>query len=128
LHERPIEFHRNVAAWNSAEGTVTRDFDLAVPPTDPNAVLGYADIYTLWKADQAAFDQGHHISDAEYLIWMARVRMHLVPEEKAIFDEASRGNSIDEFRAEKSAAVVSILRGRHGLPVTVRKGKLRPAS
>ena len=73
-------------------------------------------------------DQGQHISDAEYLIWMARVRMHLTPEEKAIFDEASRDNSIVEFRAEKSIALARILWGRHGLPVATVEGKLRPAS
>jgi hypothetical protein len=107
---------------------MTFDFDIAVPPTDPNAALGYADIYALWKADQDAFDQGRHISDAEYLIWMARVGMHLTPEEKAVFNEASRDNSIDEFRAEKSVALAKILRGRHGSPVAAVKGKLRPAS
>ena len=50
----PVEFHRNMAVWNSPVATMTRDIDLAVPPTNPNSALGYADTYALWKADQEA--------------------------------------------------------------------------
>jgi hypothetical protein len=50
--------------------------------------------------------------------------MHLTPEEKVAFDRASKHNSIDEFRAEKSAALVEILRARHGLPVAqIERGR-----
>jgi hypothetical protein len=102
---------------------VRPDFDLASIPSDPKTAVGYAELYALWKVAQA-FDQGLHVSDAEYLFWMARVRMHLTPEEKAAFDEASKNNSIDEFRAEKSAALVEILHARHGLPVAkIKRGR-----
>jgi hypothetical protein len=112
-----------VAEWNSAALTMTSDFDLASVPSDPKAASGYTELYALWKVAET-FGQGLHVSDAEYLFWMARVRMHLTPEEWAVFDESSKGNSIDEFRAEKTAALVKILRGRHGLPFTkVSRGR-----
>jgi hypothetical protein len=106
---------------------MTPDIDLATVPSDAGEALGYAELYALWKADEEAFDQGHHISDAEYLFWMARVRMQLTQEEKPAFDQASK-HSIDEFRAEKSAALVEILRARHGLPVAKIKRRRRSAS
>jgi hypothetical protein len=113
---------------NSEAVTMTLDFNLASIPSDPKAALGYAELYALWKADQEAFSEGRHISDAEYLIWMARARLHLTPEEKAFFDLSTKDNSVDEFRAEKAAALVKILMDRHGLQVAEVKGGLRPAS
>jgi hypothetical protein len=107
---------------------MTPDFNLASLPSDPKAALGYAELHALWKADREAFNEGRHISDAEYLIWMARVGLHLTREEKAFFDESTKGNSIDEFRTEKAAALVVILATRHGFPVVEMKGGLRPAS
>jgi hypothetical protein len=71
----------------------------------------------LWKEDEEAFNQGRHISDADYLFWMARVRMRLTPEELAFFDKSSEGTSIENFRTEKSAALVKILWDRHGYKV-----------
>jgi hypothetical protein len=103
---------------------MTPDFDIASVPTDPRVALGYAELHALWRADEVAHNEGQHISDAEYLFWMARVWMHLTPEEKVAFDRASKHNSIDEFRAEKSAALVEILRARHGLPVAqIERGR-----
>jgi hypothetical protein len=103
---------------------MTSDIDLATIPPDTNAALGYAELYALWKAEENAYNEGRHISDAEYIIWMARVRLHLTPEEKAAFDEASKDNSVDDFRAEKSAVLATILWNRHGLHVD-RMGALR---
>jgi hypothetical protein len=66
--------------------TVTRDIDLALPPNEPERSARLRGHYELWKADQGAFDQGHHISNAEYLIWMARGECtHLTSEEKSGF-------------------------------------------
>jgi hypothetical protein len=56
------------------------DIDQAGVPSDPKAALGYAELHALWKADKEAFDQGRHISDDAYLIWMMQVRMHLTQE------------------------------------------------
>jgi hypothetical protein len=61
-------------------------------------------------------------------MWMARVRLHLTPEELAVFDESSKDDSIEEFRAEKAAVLVEILWTRHGLHVAKVSGGLRPAS
>jgi hypothetical protein len=121
------ERHPSAIEWNLEAVTMTSDIDLASVPSDPKAALGYADLHALWKDDQQAFSEGRHISDAEYLVWMARVRLHLTSEEKAIFDQSMRGNSIDEFRAEKAAALVKILMDRHGLPVAEVKGARGPA-
>jgi hypothetical protein len=101
---------------------MTPDVDLANLPSDPKAALGYAELHALWKSDQETFNEGRHISDAEYLIWMARVRLHLTSEEKAFFDKSTKDSSIDEFRAEKAAALVTILMDRHGFPVAKVKG------
>jgi hypothetical protein len=46
---------------------------------------------------------------------MMQVRMHLTQEELAVFDQSPKDNSIDEFRDEKAAALLTILRNRHGL-------------
>jgi hypothetical protein len=46
---------------------------------------------------------------------MMQVRMHLTQEELAVFDQSPKDNSTDEFRDEKAAALLKILRGRHGL-------------
>jgi hypothetical protein len=91
------------------------DIDLASVPSDPKAALGYAELHALWKTGQEAFDQGQHLSDAAYLIWMMQVRMHLTLEELAVFDQSPKDNSTDEFRDEKAAALLTILRNRHGL-------------
>jgi hypothetical protein len=91
------------------------DIDQAGVPSDPKAALGYAELHALWKADKEAFDQGRHISDDAYLIWMMQVRMHLTQEEITAFDKSSENISVDEFRDQKSAALLEILRNRHGL-------------
>jgi hypothetical protein len=49
------------------------------------------------------------------MIWMAHVRMHLTPEELAVFDQSPNDNSVEEFRAEKVAVSFKILWNRHGL-------------
>jgi hypothetical protein len=46
---------------------------------------------------------------------MMQVRMHLTQDELAVFDQSPKGNSTDEFRDEKAAALLTILRNRHGL-------------
>jgi hypothetical protein len=96
---------------------MTPDVDLSVPPPDPEAASGYLDLYALWKADEDAFNQGRHKSDAEFLIWMATVRLYLTTEETTLFDHSSEDNSIEEFRAEKAAALVKILWNRQGFHV-----------
>jgi hypothetical protein len=104
------------------------DIDIETVPSDADAGLEYAELYALWKADEDAYNEGLHISDAEYLLWMARVRMHLTADEKVVFDEASRDNTVDEFRAEKSAALAKILWTRHDLHADKLSGRLRYAS
>ena len=96
---------------------MTPDIDLASLPSDPKEALGYAELHVLWKADEEAFNQGRHTSDADYLFWMARVRTQLTPEELASFDKSSQDSSIEKFRTEKSAALVKILWDRHGYHV-----------
>jgi hypothetical protein len=93
---------------------MTPEINLASVPSDPKAALGYAELHALWKADEEAFNQGRRISDDAYLIWMMQVRMHLTQEEITAFDKSSENISVDEFR-EKSAALLKILRNRHGL-------------
>jgi hypothetical protein len=107
---------------------MTRDIDLAVPPTNPNAALGYADIYELWKADQGASTEATTSAMPNTSFGWHGGNAPNVGGKKAVFDEASRDNSIDEFRTERSVALARILRGRHGLPVATVEGKLRPAS
>jgi hypothetical protein len=41
--------------------------------------------------------------------------MHLTQEEITAFDKSSENISVDEFRDQKSAALLEILRNRHGL-------------
>jgi hypothetical protein len=92
------------------------DIDLADVPSDPKAALGYAELHALWKTGQEAFDQRQPISDAANLIWMMQVRIHpLTEEELPIFDQSPKDNSTDEFRDEKLATLLTILRNRHGL-------------
>jgi hypothetical protein len=88
------------------------DIDQAGVPSDPKAALGYAELHALWKADEDAYNAGRHVSDAAYMIWMAQIRMHLTPEELAVFDQSPK---FEEFRAEKVAVLVKILWNRHGL-------------
>jgi hypothetical protein len=107
---------------------MTPDIDLASLPSDPDMALGYAELHALWKADEDAFNQGRHVSDAEYLIWVVRVRQNLTPKELAIFDESSKDPSVDEFRAEKAAALARILWNRHGFHVAKSNGELKAAS
>jgi hypothetical protein len=95
--------------------TMMPEINLAIVPSDPKAALGYAELHALWKGDEDAYNAGRRISDAAYMIWMAQVRLHLTPEELAIFDQSSKDNSIDEFRAEKTAVLLKILWNRHGL-------------
>jgi hypothetical protein len=96
---------------------MTPEINLATLPSDPKAALGYAELHALWKAEEDAYSAGRRISDAEYFMWVARVRLHLTPEELAVFDESPKDNSIEESRAEKAAALVKILWNRHGLHV-----------
>jgi hypothetical protein len=58
---------------------MTPEINLATLPSDRKAALGYAKLHALWKADEEAFNQGRRISDAEYFMWVARVRLHLIP-------------------------------------------------
>jgi hypothetical protein len=77
------------------------DIDLASVPSDPKAALGYAELHALWKTGQEAFDQGQHISDAAYLIWMMQVRIHLTQEELAVFDQSPKDDSTDNFATKR---------------------------
>jgi hypothetical protein len=104
------------------------EINLASVPSDPKAALGYAELHAPWKANEDAYNAGRRISDAEYFMWVARVRLHLTPEELAVFDESPKDNSIEDFRAEKAAALVKILWNRHGLNVANVNGGVRPAS
>ena len=103
---------------------MTPDVSLSIPPTDARAAKGYAELYGLWKADEEAFNQGRHVSDAEFLIWMATVHLYLTTEEVTIFDHASKDYSVKEFRAEKAAALAKILWARRGLKVATTNGEI----
>jgi hypothetical protein len=107
---------------------MTPDIDLAGPPSNPDAALGYLELYALWKADEEAYNAGRHISDAEFLIWMATIRLHLTADETALFDDSSTFSSIEDFRAEKAAALARILWNRHGFHVAKLTGALKAVS
>jgi hypothetical protein len=92
------------------------------PPIGPESGARLCGASCTVEKRPKTFNEGRHISDAEYLIWMARVRLHLTSEEKAFFDKSTKDSSIDEFRAEKAAALVTILMDRHGFPVAKVKG------
>ena len=93
------------------------EVDLSIPPTDAKAANGYAELYALWKADENAYNQGRRKSDAEFIIWMASVRLYLSEDETLLFDLTSQGNTADEFRAEKAATLAKILWDRRGFKV-----------
>jgi hypothetical protein len=108
----------------NAGASMTPDVNLSIPPTDARAAKGYAELHGLWKADEEAFNQGRHVSDAEFLIWMATVRLYLTTAEITIFDHASKDYSVKEFRAEKAAALATILWARRGLKVAKANGAI----
>ncbi len=101
---------------------MTPDVNLSIPPADARAAKGYTELYGLWKADEEAFNQGRHVSDAEFLIWMATVRLYLTAEEMTMFDHSSKDYSVKEFRAEKAAALAKILWARRGLKAAKANG------
>jgi hypothetical protein len=108
---------------------VTPEIDLARAPSDPKAANGYAELHKLWKADEDAYTARRHVSDAEILIWMGTVRLYLTVDEMALFDQSTQDDlTIEEFRAEKAAALVKILWNRHGLHVAKVNGGLRTGS
>jgi hypothetical protein len=76
---------------------MTPEINLASVPSDPKAALGYAELHALRKADKEAFDQGRHISDDAYLIWMMQVRMHLTQEEITAFDKSPKISTSTNF-------------------------------
>jgi hypothetical protein len=93
------------------------EVDLSIPPADPKSANGYSELYALWKADEEAYNQGRHKSDAEFIIWMATVRLYLSEDETLLFDLTSSGNTVEEFRAEKAATLAKILWDRRGFKV-----------
>jgi hypothetical protein len=70
-------------------------------PSDPKAALGYVKLHALWKADQDAYNAGRRISDAEYFMWVAPVRLHLTPEELAVFDESPKDKASRTFAPKR---------------------------
>jgi hypothetical protein len=103
-----------IRAFGRPELLMTPKVDLSIPPADANAANGYSELYALWKADES---QGRRKSDAEFIVWMATVRLYLSEDETLLFDLASPGNSVDEFRAEKVATLAKILWARRGFEV-----------
>jgi hypothetical protein len=106
-----------IRAFGRPELLMTPEVDLSIPPADAKAAHGYAELYELWKADEEAYNQGRRTSDAEFIVWMATVRLYLSEDETLLFDLSSLGNSVAEFRAEKAAILVKILWDRRGFKV-----------
>ena len=97
---------------------MVHEVDLSIPPADAKAANGYAESYALWKADEETYNQGgRRTSDAEFIVWMATVRLYLSEDETLLLDLNSSGNSVDEFRAEKAATLAKILWDRRGFKV-----------
>jgi hypothetical protein len=103
-----------IRAFGRPELVMVPEVDLSIPPADAKAANGYAELYALWKADEEAYNQGRRKSDAEFIVWMATVRLYLSEDETLLFDLSSSGTSIDEFRAEKAATLAKILWDRRG--------------
>jgi hypothetical protein len=122
LYAFSLDDYSNASAIPGSEPALTPEVDISVAPGDPKAGKEYAKLYALWKADEDAYNQGRRKSDAEFLIWMATVRLYLTSEKAALFDRTSKDNSIEEFRAEKTAALVKILWDRHGFNVAKVNG------
>ena len=93
------------------------EVDLSIPPTDAKAANGYAELYALWKADENAYNQGRRKSDAEFIIWMASVRLYLSEDETLLIDLTSSDDTVAEYRAEKAATLAKILWDRRGFKV-----------
>jgi hypothetical protein len=85
---------------------------------------GVRRIVRIVESRRGSLQPGRHVSDAEFLIWMATVRLYLTTEEMTIFDHSSKDYSVKEFRAEKAAALAKILWARRGLKVAKANGAI----